>query len=66
LGLYVGTWKGRYRNLDEELLRFYDIQGALVPTSEEAQKQRADAAEAELTRLRARLGNGERRKKNEQ
>jgi Uma2 family endonuclease len=56
LGLWVGTWQGEYLRQYGTWLRFHDEKGEVVPVEEEAQRRRADAAEAELTRLRALLG----------
>lgn len=60
LHLWLGTWEGEYRGYRAVWLRFYDKDGRLVPTmaekaeqEAEQEKQRADAAEAELKRLRA-------------
>jgi Uma2 family endonuclease len=55
LQLWLGPWRGRYLDRDAVWLRFYDTEGRLVPTRAEAEAQRADAAEAELARLKARL-----------
>jgi Uma2 family endonuclease len=69
LGLWLGRWQGQRTGLDATWLRLYDSDGRLIPTPEEAERQRADAehqraeaerqradaAEAELARLRARL-----------
>jgi Uma2 family endonuclease len=61
LGLWVGTWKGVYLTYDETWLRFYDRNGQLVPIPAEAEKQRAEAAVAELARLKDRLAELEQR-----
>lgn len=64
LNLWVGTWQGILENEGEEglWLRFYERDGRLVPLLSEAERdeaeeerQRAEAAEAELARLRALL-----------
>jgi len=55
LGLWLGTWKGVYQGIDRTWLRFYDANGQLVPLPEEAERHRAEAAEAEAARLKARL-----------
>lgn len=44
LGLWVGTWQGKIGPFDDTWLRFYDRDGNLVPTPEEAAKQQAEAA----------------------
>jgi Uma2 family endonuclease len=69
LGLWLGTWRGKYQEYDQVWLRFYNKQGRLVPTGQEAearrakeqarrakaQARRAAAAEAEVARLKERL-----------
>ena len=55
LGLWLGTWRGEFMRQHDTWLRFFDQQGHVVLVAEEAQRLRADAAEAELTRLRALL-----------
>jgi len=71
LALWLGPWEGVYHQDHAVWLRFYDAEGNLVLTSEEAaqaeaeaERRRAEAAErrvreleAERARLRARLGN---------
>jgi Uma2 family endonuclease len=48
LALWLGTWKGPYRGYEDVWLRFYDGDGRVVPTA-------AEAAEAEVARLKSRL-----------
>lgn len=48
LGLWLGTWQGVYLEHEAVWLRFYDANGQVVPV-------RAEAAEAELARVRAQL-----------
>ncbi len=48
LQLWLGKWSGEYLGQEAVWLRFYDAAGNLVPT-------RAEAAEAESARLKARL-----------
>ncbi len=62
LQLWLGTWEGKYLGQPGVWLRFYDPDGQLVPTEAEAaqeraeaERRRADAAEAELARLKAML-----------
>lgn len=55
LELYVGLWDGVYRGRDGQWLRLFDRDGQLVLTPEEAAQQRAEAAEAEIARLKALL-----------
>jgi len=59
LGLWLGRWQGRREEFDATWLRLYDSDGRLIPTPEEAERQRAEAAEAEVARLRARLADRE-------
>jgi len=65
LGLEVGLWKGVKLAVETTWVRLYDSKGRLIPTfaeaehdRAEAERRRADAAEAELARLRARLQEG--------
>ena len=61
LGLELGLWQGVYRKHAATWVRLFHPDGSLVLTGDEradAERQRADAAEAELARLRARLGGG--------
>ncbi len=61
LGLEIGLWSGTLRAQEANWLRLFHPDGRLVPTAAEradAQRQRADAAEAELKRLRALLEKG--------
>jgi len=63
LDLWLGTWKGKYQGKAEVYLRFFDKDGNLIPSLEERlhseqrratrEQRRADAAEAELRKLRA-------------
>lgn len=59
LQLHLGEWEGKHRRYDETWLRFFDADGNVIPTLNEAAKQRADeradAAEAEIARLKALL-----------
>jgi Uma2 family endonuclease len=48
LGLWLGPWQGKYQEHEATWLRCYDASGDLVPTA-------AEAAQAEVTRLRARI-----------
>lgn len=54
LNLWLGTWQGNYLDYPSTWLRFFDKDGKLVPI-------RAEAAEAELTRLRAKLAEREKK-----
>lgn len=55
MNLWLGTWQGEYLRTMTTWLRFYTPEGELVPTRAEAEAQRAEAAEAEVARLRALL-----------
>lgn len=66
LGLKLGLWKGVETGVDTTWVRLFNAQGRMIPTAAEAERQRADverrraeAAEAELVRLRALLSQGE-------
>jgi Uma2 family endonuclease len=51
-GLGLGLWHGEYQGINRLWLRWYDQNHDWLPTPEEMQKQRADAAESELARLK--------------
>ncbi len=55
LGLWLGTWEGTIDRENAVWLRFYDVEGNLLPLPEEAEKQRADEAaqQADNERQRA-------------
>ncbi len=55
LQLWLGTWMGEFQGLQATWLRFYDAEGKLILHQGEAEHQRAEAAEAELARLKALL-----------
>ena len=59
LGVFLGPWHGTVGHCeDQDWIRLFRPDGSLVPTAEEqaeAERQRAEAAEAELARLRALL-----------
>lgn len=57
--LWLGTWEGAYLGVRAVYPRFYDAEGRLVPLGEEAERQRAEVAEAELARLKALLAEKE-------
>jgi Uma2 family endonuclease len=59
LGLWVGVWRGMHQNYDTTWLRFFDSAGNVVPTTSERERRRADAAEAEVARLRELLARQE-------
>jgi len=54
MGLELGLWQGRTEGEDAIWIRLFDRDGRMIPTDGE----RAEAAEAELARLRARLSEG--------
>ena len=51
----LGLWDGEYEGVGATWVRLYDAGGLLLPTGEEYERRRADAAEAEVARLRAEL-----------
>lgn len=55
LQAWIGPWTGEYHGTTATWLRFFFPDGTLVPTNAEAERQRAEAAEAEIARLRAEL-----------
>ncbi|HEY1375317.1 MAG TPA: Uma2 family endonuclease [Gemmataceae bacterium] len=62
LGLWIGTWRGEFQGHEDLWLRFLDSDGNVVPLRGELEarraaeeRQRADAAQAELVRLRQEL-----------
>jgi Uma2 family endonuclease len=55
LGTSLGVWQGVVVRRKDRWVRLFRSDGALVPTQAEAERQRADAAEAEVARLRALL-----------
>ncbi len=63
LGLDLGLWQGTFQEQTAIWVRLYHPNGRLVLTGSEkgeVERQRADAAEAELARLRARLDDASR------
>ena len=55
LDCWLGFWTGPYLGLESTWLRMFEKDGTMVLTDGEREKARADAAEAELARLRAEL-----------
>jgi Uma2 family endonuclease len=55
LGVSVGLWHGVVEAQENDFVRLFRADGSLVPTPAEAERQRADSAEAEVARLRALL-----------
>ncbi len=47
LRLWIGTWKGKFQGKEEVYVRFYDLQGNLVPIAGEAYYQEAVTAKAQ-------------------
>jgi Uma2 family endonuclease len=54
LGLWLGTWEGTIDRESAIWLRFYDVEGNLLPLPEEAEKQRADEAAQQANNERQR------------
>jgi Uma2 family endonuclease len=59
LNLWLGPWRGRFKNRTATWLRFYDAEGRVVPTFEEAAVLRLQQAETELAQVKARLSPAE-------
>jgi Uma2 family endonuclease len=55
LKAHLGFWHGDWMGSEADWVRLFHADGSLVPTQAEAAEQRAEAAEAELARLRALL-----------
>ena len=55
LGVSLGLWHGNVGGREDVWVRLFRSDGSLVPTEAEAERRRAEAAEAELARLRALL-----------
>ncbi|MEQ9626152.1 Uma2 family endonuclease [Coleofasciculus chthonoplastes] len=58
LGVELGIWQGRYKNVELPWLRWWDSQGNLLLTGEERaeqERQRAERAEGKNSRLREQL-----------
>ncbi|HRQ41692.1 MAG TPA: Uma2 family endonuclease [Chloroflexota bacterium] len=55
LEAWLGTWEGVYQKETAVWLRLYDETGQPIPTATEAERQRAEAAEAEVAELRRKL-----------
>jgi Uma2 family endonuclease len=55
LGLDLGLWQGTVKKQKATWARLFFLDGGLVPTPTEAERQRAETAEAEVARLRALL-----------
>ncbi|NJP11039.1 MAG: Uma2 family endonuclease [Leptolyngbyaceae cyanobacterium RU_5_1] len=55
LNLGLGLWHGMYQGIERYWLRWYDSQGNWVPTETEAERDRAERAEARAEALAQRL-----------
>lgn len=58
LGVFLGLWQGEFDGKPGAWVRLFRPDGSLIPTDKEqaeSERERADAAEAEIARLRARL-----------
>src|SRR6185295_4014610 len=56
LGAFLGGWHGVYEDMEDDWVRLFRRDGSLVQTGKEraeAERQRTEAAETELARLRA-------------
>lgn len=59
LGLALVRWSGVYHHVEATWLRWATIKGDLLPLPEEREAKRAEAAEAEIARLKALLASAE-------
>jgi Uma2 family endonuclease len=55
LELWVGTWPGEFQGHADIWLRFFDADGKVAPLAADSERQRAEAAQAEIARLRQEL-----------
>lgn len=55
LQAWLGPWEGVYEKEQAHWLRLFDEDGQLIPTEAEDARQRAEASEVELARLREEL-----------
>ena len=55
LGVLLGLWHGVRQGTEADWIRLFRTDGTLVPTEAEAERLRAEKAEAELARLRTLL-----------
>ncbi|HEX3531634.1 MAG TPA: Uma2 family endonuclease [Thermoanaerobaculia bacterium] len=55
LRAYLGFWHGIWTDAEADWVRLFHLDGSLLPTKAEAAEQRAEAAEADVARLRALL-----------
>jgi len=55
LEAWLGVWEGAYLRTQATWLRLFDEAGRVLPTEAEAERRRAEAAEAEVARLREEL-----------
>lgn len=59
LGLALQRWQGNYKGIEATWLRWATLEGELLPTPEEQERQRADRAETQLLQTaRNLLANG--------
>lgn len=56
LQFWLGLWEGTYLDRDATWVRFFDEDGRVIPTHAEAERNRAEQAEAEIAKLREELG----------
>jgi len=52
LQLWIGKWEGEFQGCQATWIRFHDADGNPIATFAEAERQRAEAAEAEIARLK--------------
>lgn len=53
LEVWIGKWQGEWKRENTTWLRFYTEEKQLLPTTEEFEAERAQAAEAEIEKLRS-------------
>ncbi|NET56499.1 MAG: Uma2 family endonuclease [Symploca sp. SIO2E6] len=63
LELGIGLWKGKYREMRREWLRWYDAQGNWIPTPTEAAQQQAETAQQQAQAAQQRAETAERAQK---
>lgn len=65
LTAWIGLWRGSYQTIEGIWLRTFTEDGQLILTEGEAERQRAEIAEAEIARLQEELARGRGERANE-